>query len=56
MDPSFTRTSVLELTAFPRETVRQFYDATLAGIQQLISDQRREIRRKHNKEPKVSGY
>ncbi|KAK7927290.1 hypothetical protein PG985_004288 [Apiospora marii] len=34
------------------ETVRHFYDATLLGIQQLISDQKREIRTKHNKEPK----
>ncbi|KAK7958447.1 hypothetical protein PG988_013295 [Apiospora saccharicola] len=34
------------------ETVRQFYDKTLIGIRQLINDQRREIRRKHNREPK----
>ncbi|KAH6660387.1 hypothetical protein BKA67DRAFT_634255 [Truncatella angustata] len=35
-----------------RETIRQFYNKTLNGIRQLISDQKKEIMRQYGKEPK----
>ncbi|KAI1843813.1 hypothetical protein JX266_010072 [Neoarthrinium moseri] len=35
-----------------KETIRQFYAKTLNGVRQLISDQKKEIMRKHGKEPK----
>jgi hypothetical protein len=35
--------------------VEHFYDKTMSGIQELISDQKKEIMRKHGQAPKVSS-